>query len=96
MKSKKGGTEVRTVQLIAILHHLVDIKYLFRGGMSTMRRGRLLKFRAVLLGLKNCFKLPEHLRLYSLLKRLKNHAQIDVSCSGLTGQTKQILHGKGI
>ena len=30
------------------------------------------------------------------LERLKNHAQIDVSCSGLTGQTKQILHGKGI
>ena len=30
------------------------------------------------------------------LERLKNRAQIDVSCSGLTGQTKQILHGKGI
>ena len=61
-----------------------------------MRWGRLLKFRAVLLGLKCCHILPEQLLLDYLIMRLKNRAQIDVSCSGLTGQTKQILHGKGI
>ena len=49
MKSKKGRDGGReresharqTVQLIAILHHLVDIKYLFRGGNEHNAMGKV-------------------------------------------------------
>ena len=59
------------------------------------RRGRLMKFMAFIGGSKHCCQLPWISPLKSF-KCLKNRARIDVSCSGLTGQTKQILHGKRI
>ena len=53
-------------QLIAILHYLVDIKYLFRGenehnAMGEEGEGSLLKFLAFVGGSEYCCELPWHL-----------------------------------
>ena len=86
-------------QLIAILHYLVDIKYLFRGGnehnaMGEEGGGCGNSWR--LLEVQNIVANYLEFSLWNIFKSLKNRARIDVSCSGLTGQTKQILHGKRI
>ena len=89
-------------QLIAILHYLVDIKYLFRGenehNAMGEEEGEAAEIHVVYWRFKTQNIAANYLEfcLWNLFKCLKNRARIDVSCSGLTGQTKQILHGTRI